>query len=491
MSIGTEATAERLNLQVKIDKPSTCERHVVLTIPRIDIDRYFKKAYDDLGPKAEMPGFRVGKAPRKLLESRFREQITEQVKSSLVMDSLQQVTEGGEFSAISEPDMDFGAIEVPKTGDFTFEFKIEVRPEFDTPNWKGLSLNRPTHELTEKEIDDQLTRTLARFSEGEPVDGEAALGDTLIINFAFKQDGKPFSGSEEEKVVLTKKLSFGDAVIENFDSLMVGVKEGETRTATVKIADSASREDYRGKEVEVDMYVVEIRRINVAELKDSVLVTLGFTDVSELRGFVREELEKQLNYYQQQNLRTQITNILTKDAKWDMPAGMVNKQTNRELQRQVLDLQRNGFDEDQINAYINAARRNATETTITALREHFVLEKIAEDLSIEPTPEEYDKEIAEIAQNSEVSERQVRVRLERTGQLDALRNQIIERRVIEQIVSEANVTEKDDDTFLRKAPEEYALSFAIAPVTSDIPEAKYDSKATDGQAEGSTVKLQP
>ncbi len=247
MSIGTEATAEKLNLQVKIDKPSACERHIVLTIPRLDIDRYLKKAYDDLGPKAEMPGFRVGKAPRKLLESRFREQITEQVKNSLILDSLQQVTEGGEFSAISEPEMDFGAVEIPKTGDFTFEFKIEVRPEFDTPNWKGLTLVRPVHTLSESDVDEQLARTLTRFASGEPVDGEAVLGDSLTVNIEFKIDGKSYPGIEEERVTLTKKLSFADAVIEDFDTLMVGVKENESRSIVVKISDSSSNEQFRAK----------------------------------------------------------------------------------------------------------------------------------------------------------------------------------------------------------------------------------------------------
>ncbi len=212
--------------------------------------------------------------------------------------------------------------------------------------------------------------------------------------------------------------------------------------------------------------------------------------MSELREFVRAELEKQLNYYQQQSIRRQVTTLLTKDANWDMPAGLVNKQTNRELQRQVLELQKNGFDENQIVSYINASRRNATESTVAALREHFVLEKIAEDLAIEPTTEEYDAEIKEIADNSDSSERQVRVRLERTGQLDALRNQIIERRVIEQIVAEANVTESEDTSFLRKMPDEHALNFSVAPTVSDIPEAKYENKLTDGQTEGATVKLQ-
>ncbi len=491
MSTDTETAAERLDLQVKIDKPGACERHVVVTISRKDVDRYFKKAFDDLGPKAEMPGFRVGKAPRKLLESRFREQITEQVKSSLVMDSLQQITESGEFSAISEPDMDYGAVEIPKSGDFTFEFKIEVRPEFDTPNWKGLKLTRPAHKITDKDVDEQLSKTLTRFSEGEPVDGEAMVGDSLLIDIDFSFEGRPLSRIEEEKIILRSKISLSDAIIEGLDKLMVGVKEGESRTTIVKISDSSPNEELRGKSVDAEIHVIEIRRLSVDDLREPVLKALGFDSVVELRTFVRDELLKQQVYFQQQEIRKQVTAELTKGAQWEMPKEMVNKQADRELQRKALELQRSGFGESEIKSFLNASRRNAIDATVGALREHFVLEKIAEDLKIEATSDDYDQEIDLISENASTSPRKIRARLEKTGQMDALRNQIIERKVIEMVTAEAVVTDKEDASFLRKMPEESAIEFVIAPAESDIPEAKYDNKSTDGQPEGATVKLQP
>ena len=121
----------KLDLGVKIEKSATCERHVVVTVPRAEIDRYFKEAYNEIAPRAELPGFRHGKIPRKLLEARFKKTVADQVKSNLVMDSLQQITDGNDFSAIAEPNMDYGAVSLPDKGDFTYEFKIEVRPEFD------------------------------------------------------------------------------------------------------------------------------------------------------------------------------------------------------------------------------------------------------------------------------------------------------------------------------------------------------------------------
>ncbi len=100
-------------------------------------------------PTAAVPGFRAGRAPRKLVETRFRKDVGEQVKGTLLMDSMTQVTEDEEFSAISEPDFDFDAVEVPDEGPMTFEFDIEVRPEFDLPKWKGLKIERPVREFSD------------------------------------------------------------------------------------------------------------------------------------------------------------------------------------------------------------------------------------------------------------------------------------------------------------------------------------------------------
>lgn len=465
-----------LQIDAKVEVTSTCERHVVVTVPKAEVERYRQDAFNEIVPKAELPGFRAGKAPRKLVESKFKEQVSEQVKSSLVMDSLQQVTEGDYFSAISEPDFDYEAVEIPEDGDFRYEFKIEVRPDFETPKWEGVNLERPTCELTDAHVDEHLSRTLKRFMEGEAVDGGCELGDLVTLNASFKHEGKEIASFEEEAVAVRKTLSFGDAVVENFADLIVGKKEGESFEATVKISDSAAKESLREQEVTGEFKIHEVKRIQVDEISPSMLEGLGFDDTEELRSFVRSELTRQFEYHQQQSLRKQIVDELTKDADWELPESLVRKQTNRELQRMMLELQRSGFNEEQVKSYMNASRMNARTSTIRALREHFVLEKIAEDLSLEPSAEDYDKEIELIAEQDDSSPRRIRARLEKSGQMDAVRNQIIERQVIEKITAAGKVTEKEDLSFLTTEPEVSDIDFAIAGDYDDIPEAKHDNE---------------
>jgi trigger factor len=183
-----------------------------------------------------------------------------------------------------------------------------------------------------------------------------------------------------------------------------------------------------------------------------------------------------------------VTAKLTEGAAWELPPAMVRRQADRELHRRVLELRRSGFTDDQIRSVINNVRRNIESTTQDALRQHFVLEKIAEDLSIEPTEAEYDAEVELIALQSDLTPRQIRNKLERNGQMDALRNQILERRVIEQIVAEAKVSSAKGGSILKEEPDEYAVEFLVAPVSQTLPEAKYDEKPDDGSPESKTVK---
>ncbi|MFY7893110.1 MAG: trigger factor, partial [Pirellula sp.] len=212
MSAVDSDVKSKLDIQVKIDKTAACQRHIVVTVPRAEVDRYFREAYSEIAPRADLPGFRQGKIPRKLLESRFKKTVADQVKSSLVMDSLQQITEGGDISAIAEPDMDYGAVDLPDSGDFTFEFNIEVRPEFSSPNWQGLKLTKTEYTLTEDDVEKQLVRTLERFVPGEPWDGEASKGDRLLLEAEFSKDGRRISSFDEVLVTLRDELSLADCI---------------------------------------------------------------------------------------------------------------------------------------------------------------------------------------------------------------------------------------------------------------------------------------
>ena len=204
---------------MNVETRSTCERHVTVTIPRDDIERYFDKEFTELMPTAHVPGFRPGRAPRKLVEARFRKEIAEKVKSELLMDSLAQVNEEQKLSAISEPDFDLEAVELPEEGPLTFEFDIEVRPEFELPKWKGLVIEKPMREFNKTDVDQTLEGILARRGRLVPYDGPAESGDYITTNLTFKHGDQVLASANEEVIRIRPVLSFRDGKIEKFDAV--------------------------------------------------------------------------------------------------------------------------------------------------------------------------------------------------------------------------------------------------------------------------------
>ncbi|MEM8672056.1 MAG: trigger factor [Planctomycetota bacterium] len=473
-----------IQLDVKVESPQACLREVVVTIPSAEVQRYFREAYDELVPEAQVPGFRSGRAPRKLVEKQFKDRVSEQVKGSLLMDSLSQVTDSQDFSAIGEPDFDYDSIRIPDDGDFKFQFQIEVRPEFKTPDWKGIDLNKPVEDIGDKEIDTAIDRVLSRYASTEATDEPAAIGDQLLITATFSNDGKNVSEMDEERVTLESRLSFTDAVCEGFGELMTGVKEGETREGKVIVADGVSDESLRGKDIDAKIHVVEVYKRENPELTPAFLEELGdFESESELREFVSDSLERQADYRTQQALRKSVVEKLAGSADFELPESLVKRQTMRELERKVLELRRSGFDEDAIRRYVNASKQNAQASTEAALREHFILEQIAEEESVDADEGDYEAEVQLIAQQSDMPARRVRARLEKQGQMDALRNQIVERKVIEMIVEAAKVTEEKVEQKDGDDESEFAVYHSVLATKEEgaIPEAKYEDNTPPGQ----------
>ncbi len=206
----------KLTLEVQVDSPSTCQRHVTVSVSRDDIDRYCDEAFDELMPQAEVAGFRPGRAPRKLVESRFRDKIAEQVKGTVLMDTMTQVGEECDFSAISEPEFDFDAVDLPDEGPMTFEFNIEVRPEFEMPAWQGLKLDKPTKEVSEDAVKERTKSLLVREGSLTPREGGAELDDIVDANISFSLDGNTLSSIEDQTLVVRPRLSFMDGELDGF-----------------------------------------------------------------------------------------------------------------------------------------------------------------------------------------------------------------------------------------------------------------------------------
>ena len=435
-----EEAQEKLSLTTQVEKRSACERHITVTISRKDVDRFMKKECDELMPVAQLPGFRPGHAPRKLVESRFHKDVTDRVKSALLMEGISQVNDDEKLAPISDPELEVSAVTIPEEGDFTFEYNLEVRPEFEIPQWKGIKLQKPVREFTDADVEAASESFQARLSKLEEFDGEAASGDYIATKLTIKDGDKVLNSSEKETIRLRPQLLFSDATLENFDEQMAGVKAGETRTLKMTLSQDAPNFALRGKEVAAEFEVQTVYKLQRPDLAEFIQ-KLGFETEEQYNDFLKRQLQGQLEYQQEQVAREGITALLLESADWELPPALLERQAERELYRTMLELQRQGFSAEQIRSHLNILQQNSREATKKMLKEHFILERIAEEEKIDASDEDYDLEVAKIAAQTNDSPRRVRARLEKQNRMDILRNQIVETKVIKLIMDNAEFEE--------------------------------------------------
>ena len=461
---------QKMNLVVDVQEKSACERHIKIEVSREDVDRYFNDEFDKLQQERAIPGFRAGKAPRKMIEKRFRKEIQEPVKNAIVYGALEQAYEDQNLSPISEPKLDMRAVTIPEEGPFIFEFDVEVRPSFEVPNWRGLKLDKPVREFTSEDVDVAVKRIQASYGSLEDKDAPAESGDYVVCKVTFDDDGVVLSHADNEVIRIRPILSFHDCAIKDFDKLMKGAKPGDVRKTKLVLSDSTPNESLRGKEINGTFEIVGVKTAIIPEVDAEFLQMIGgFDNVGDFRDVVLDTLKRQLEYEQHQVARRQIAEQLTVGADWALPPEMLKSQESRELQRMIYELQRSGFTTEQIVRQLNLLRANSRKRVEQALKEHFILEAIADAEGIKAEENDYEIEVAMIAAQRQESARRVYNRIQREGSMDVLTNQIIERKVINLIMSEADYKEvpykfEDDSN------EEALDRAASADDTAEIPE---------------------
>ncbi len=339
-----------------------------------------------------------------------------------------------------------------------------------------MNLERPEREFTDKDIDKEIERMSAQFSDLTPVDEPIRLKDYAVCNITSRFGDKVVGSQEEQKIQVLPTLSLADATIEGFDKLMVGAKADEKKTIEVEISEHADNEELRGKTVELEFEILDVKRLQGGTPEEAV-EKFGLDSVEQLREIIGRSMEERLQFSQRQTIRDQISKVLTESANWELPPDLLRRQSKRELDRAVMEMRSSGFSDQEIVARENTLRKNILEKTETLLKEHFILERIAEEEKVEDVPADYDIEIARIAAQQNDSPRRIRAKLERAGQMDSLRNMIIERKVINLITEHATFTGTEYDS--NPDAEDSALNFFAAGRKDQIPQAKYDG----GEAE--------
>jgi trigger factor len=429
---------------VTIEQVGPCKKKVIIEIAQEKIKKATDERYNELGKEALVPGFRKGRAPRRLLEKRFGKETTEQIKLALLADSSKAAIEDNNLQTIGEPDIDFEKIELPAEGPLTFDFEVEVRPEFDLPELEGIPVTKTKLKVTDEQIDreiEQIQRWSGVWTPRE--EGPVELDDQIIADAVLKIEGIEEEQHMDNVEIYVRKNGFvGEIPVEKLDELLTGAKAGETRETNIEVPKTFFREEYRGKKVDIRINIKDIKWLKPAEIDENFLKRYEVEDEEDLREQIHDTLHSRLEAQGREEMTEQIYQYLLDKTDFELPLNIVAEQANSVLQRQYTNLLLRGLSREQINEQIEQLQAGSEEQAVKQLKTFFIMDKVAETLNIDVSEEEINGHIAQLAMKRGQRPERMREDMERNGTLAQFTLEVRQDKCIAKLLETADITEK-------------------------------------------------
>jgi trigger factor len=429
---------EKLRQRVDIRDIGPCKKHITVTIEREDIDNRLGEKFSELVKDSTVSGFRPGKAPRKVIERRFHKEIGDQVKTEILLASLEQLADENDIAPLTAPNIDPLKIELPRSGPLVYEFEVEVRPQFDLPNYKGLKLRRPVQTISDPDVVEEERRLLAPHGQIVPKpEGKADVGDILVAEVTVQAGDRLVGTIKESQFRVERQLAFKDGLAPRFAAQVKGANAGDKKTVDIVLSSAVSDASLATKTVHGVFDIKDVKTIRMPEATPELLEQFGVDSIEKLRELLRLVLERRQEYQQRQAAREQVLQHINAAATWELPEDLLQRQAKKALARRIMEMRSDGISEQEIASRTRLMQQDILRTTALALKEHFVLQKIAEVEKIDVKEEDVDDEIERLANQYDESPRKLRARLEKDDMLDALVAEMYERKALDLILDSA------------------------------------------------------
>ena len=437
-----DAEEEKYKCTVAVRDSGPWKKKVSVTVLRAEIDKELNRQYGELRWKAEIPGFRKGRAPRRLVEKRYGEDITNQAKLKLMGQAFKQIEDEQDFEVLGEVDFDPEKVEMPQEGDFTWEYEIEVKPEFELPHLEGVKIEKPLFEVTEERVAEAIMEIRRRRGETVEIVDEAVQEDDWVRgDVALKVEGVAGEERLEDHSIRAAATALMGVMVEDMGEILGGAAIGQTRTCQATITDTHQKEEYRGKQAEFTIEIKGIRRLVPAELNEEFFQRLGVKDQAELRQYIEESLAQQAEKEIRRMMAQQVYKYLEEQMEFELPEGVAARHANRFLARQYYDLLQRGVARELIDENLEKLRASTSGEAKRQLKMSFIMEAVAEKLAINVTDMEVNGVVAQIAAQYGRRPERVREELVREGRLEDLKNQIRNERAVDRILEMAEVVD--------------------------------------------------
>ena len=413
---------------------------VVVEVEEAEFEKDLDAAFKRLAKEVRLPGFRPGKAPRKVLEARIGQSYArdEAFREALPNYYTEAVIEH-EVDVIAPPEIDI--TQGQEEGPIAFDAVVEIRPSVEVSGYDSLEVEIPNLEVTEEEIDASVDRMRARFGELETVDRPAAEGDRVVINIETYHEDEEVPGMTADAYVY--EVGSG-AVVPELDEQLTGASAGDQLDFSAEHPDEDEDEP-----LQFSIEVVEVQETVLPEPTDAwVADNSEFETLAELRADFRTNLEttriNQANAARRTKLADALAELVNDD---DVPSALVDMEVENRIQDMAMRLQAQGVDLGQFIQMTGQSQEDFVasmrEQSASSAKVDLALRAIAVAESLEITDEDLDEQFAEVSAQIDRPADEIRAEFADAGRLPALRSDLLKSKALDWVTERANLVDED------------------------------------------------
>jgi trigger factor len=410
-----------------------------VTVPAAELQQKLNAKIEEVRPRVRINGFRPGKVPA----SHIRKVYGPSMMQDIINDAVQRSTKESleKVRAASEPSLDLKSdIQKVVAGqqDLQFELTLEVMPDFEPIDLKGIAITRPIAPVTDEQVETALA-DLAKAQRGfEDKDGKAADGDEVNVDFVGRIDGEAFQGGSAQgaRVVIGSKQ-----FIPGFEEQLVGAKAGDERTLNVSFPDDYPVAELKGKAAEFETKVNTVRKPKEGAPDDAWAKDLGFDSLNALKEALKQRIESEHGQQSRAKAKRQLFDKLDETHDFDLPPRMVDAEFNQ-IWRQIEQDRQAGrldpSDEGKSDEELRAEYKGIAERRV---RLGLVLAEIGRRNKLEVSDQEVAQAISAQARNFPGQERQIFEAYQRNPAMVAqVRAPLYEEKVVDYVLELIKVT---------------------------------------------------
>jgi trigger factor len=418
-------------MKVEVEKQPESVSTLRIELPPEEVAKEWDVIANSFAQFAKIPGYRPGKAPRSVIEKRFRKEIQDEVTKKLVSKSYHDAIEKKKLRVASLTNLE--DVQFGEDKSMRFRATVVTAPEFDLPNYKNIPVQLPDTKVSEAEIEAALERLREQTADFVDVPERGLqMEDFAVIDFEGSIDGKPISeiAPQASKNLYGGKKFWLHLAPENFlpkfCEQLVGQKPGETRTVNVDFAADFPVKELAGKQASYSVIVLEIKQKVLPALDDAFAEKLikGKT-LADLRHVLEHDLEHEKEHAVERAKEDQIVTYLHERINFDLPPSLLRNETRRALGEIVQRNRARGIPDEMLKDKEKELIESAGGLAGHRLKTNFILSRIAEREKIEVSREDVDLRVRQEAARYNISADKMRKELEEHDGLNTFAEQIL------------------------------------------------------------------